>query len=202
MQPSIQPASVAQYPRRGSGGMFSSLISTDAPVSQAAIRQYSQQPQAFRSYGMGAGDQSRTAQARAMADMNRNSLATASEKFNREYRTKSERALAEDRGAQYQNMLGRYNLGLNQQQTIRQQDQQSDLANRQIDQYISQAKKRQKTQLIGDIVGAVVGSNLLGRFSKPAGEAMAGGAGFSFGRQGLLGSLSSYMGGNQTAGKQ
>lgn len=132
-----------------------------------------------------------------MADMGRNAMTGAASEFNRQYQQKAEKALSDDRMAQYQNQLGRYSMDLNEQQLTRQQDQQRDLGNMQIDQGLDQARRRQKMQLIGDIVGAIAGTNNATRLAVPFGQALGGGASFGFepyvaGRSGLLGSLASY----------
>lgn len=187
---------------------FSSLIDTKAPISGGMARSVSKQPQAFRSYGMGAGDQSRNAQARAMADMSRNALASKAGAFNRDYGARAEKAMADDRYAQYQNELGRYALGQAKTQTERQQDQQLTQGMDQIEQYVAMQKRRQKTALIGSVIGAVAGTNLLGRLAQPAGEAAAGGAlanlgNAQYGRPGLLGGLTNWTqrGNTSEAGK-
>jgi hypothetical protein len=189
-------------------GVFSSLISTKAPLSSATVRQVSAQPQAFRSPGGGAAGQSRDAQARAMADMSRNAIAAKVEGFNRDYGARAEKAMADDRYAQYQTELGRYAMGQAKTQTERQQDQQLQQGMDQLEQYRDMQKRRQQIAFASALTGAVFGTNLLGRLAPAAGEAAAGGASTgsaptgsafgnlgnpAYGRTGLLGGLTNWM---------
>jgi hypothetical protein len=193
--PPSQPRPAQAAPAKG---VFSSLISMQAPLSPATSRQVAAQPQAFRSPGGGAAGQSRDAQARAMADMSRNAIAAKAEGFNRDYGARAEKAMADDRYAQYQTELGRYAMGQAKTQAERQQDQQLRQGMDQLQQYRDMQKRRQQIALGGAVTSAVFGGNLLGRLAQPAGEAAAGGAFGNFGnagygRTGLLGGLTNWM---------
>jgi hypothetical protein len=180
--------------------MFQSLISTADPLSGSQKRSAFLHPQAFR--GMAnAGDQSRDAYSRAMADMSRNTLAGGMDQYRQQYQQRAEKARSGDLLAQRGAAQGQYELDRNRTQLNRQQDTRLREGRQEIQQYRDLAKKRAEQQLVNDVLGAVFGSNNAVNAAPLVGNALAGGASPLAGLTGAWGStgrgglLSMLMGG-------
>jgi hypothetical protein len=155
--------------------MFQSLISTADPLSGSQKRAAFMHPQAFR--GMAhAGDQSRDAYSRAMADMSRNALAGSMDQYRQQYQQRAEKARSGDLLAQRGVAQGKYELDRNRSQLTRQQDTRLREGRQEIQQYRDLARKRAEQQLTNDILGAVFGSNNAVNAAPLVGNALAGGA--------------------------
>jgi hypothetical protein len=180
--------------------MFQSLISTTDPLSGSQKRAAFMHPQAFR--GMAhAGDQSRDAYSRAMADMSRNALAGGMDQYRQQYQQRAEKARSGDLLAQRGVAQGRYELDRNRSQLTRQQDTRLREGRQEIQQYRDLARKRAEQQLTNDVLGAVFGSNNAVNAAPLVGNALAGGARplagltSTWGSAGRGGLLSMLMGG-------
>lgn len=155
--------------------MFQSLISTTDPLTGSQKRAVSQPPQAFRGIA-GAGDMSRDAYARAMADMGRNSMATTMDQYRQQYQQRAEQARSGDLLAQRGVQQGQYELGKSRTQLTRQQDLGLSQGRQQVQQYRDLARKQSEQQLVNDVIGAVFGSNNAMHAAPMIGSALAGGA--------------------------
>jgi hypothetical protein len=184
--------------------MFQSLISTADPFTGSQKRAAALHPQAFRG-AAGAGDLSRDAHARALADMSRNNLATTMDQYRQEYQRRAEQARSGDLLTQRGIGQGRYELDRNRTQLTRQQDTGLQQGRQQIQQSRDIVRKQAEQQLVNDVLGAVFGSNNAVNAAPMVGTAIAGGArplgGMSglgwnaYGNAGRGGLLSLLMGG-------
>ncbi len=176
--------------------MFQSLISTAAPYSGSQVRAVTRHPQAFRG-GSDAGDRSRDAHARAMADMSRNSLAGGMDDYRRQYQQRAEKARSTDLLTQRGIAQGQYELDRNRAQLTRQQNTRLREGRQEISQYRDLARKRAEQQFVNDVVGAIFGTNNAVNAAPLVGNALAGGArpfagatrGLGGGGSGLFGML-------------
>lgn len=155
--------------------MFQSLITTAEPLSGSQKRAVATHPQAFRG-AAGAGDQTRDAYSRAMADMSRNSMATTMDQYRQQYQQRAERARSEDILAQRGIRQGQYELDKNRTQLTRQQDTALGQGRQQVQQFRDLARKQAEQQLLNDVIGAVFGTNNAMHAAPMVGSALAGGA--------------------------
>lgn len=156
--------------------MFESLIEAKDPFTGSQARKLVMgRPQSF-SAGYDAGGNSRAAYSRAAADMGRNKAAGTLDEYRRKFRTQAEQARSED--LLYQRAYGnaRDALEMDALQTRRQQDQALRQGKAAIKQYKSQARQQAQQSVLGNIVGAIFGTNNLMRAAPLIGEAYAGGA--------------------------
>lgn len=174
--------------------MFRSLISTDDPFTGSQKRAGAMHPQAFRG-GANAGDRSRDAYARAMADAGRNTASGSFDAYRQAYQKRAEKARSGDLLAQRQIGQGQYELDRNRSTLTRQQDTRLREGKQEIQQFRDLARRRAEQQLVNDVLGAVFGTNNAMNAAPLLGNALAGGARpfagatQSFGRSGLLGML-------------
>jgi hypothetical protein len=180
--------------------MFQSLISTADPLTGSQKRAAFQHPQAFRGAAH-AGDKTRDAYSRAMADMSRNSLSGEMDQSRQQYQQRAEKARSGDLLVQRGVAQGRYELDRNRRQLTRQQDTRLREGQQEIQQYRDLARKRAEQQLVNDALGAVFGSNNAVSAAPLVGNALAGGASpmagltSGLGTAGRGGLLSMLMGG-------
>jgi len=155
--------------------MFQSLISTADPLTGSQKRAVALHPQAFRG-AAGAGDQTRDAYSRAMADMSRNNVATTMDQYRQQYQQRAEQARSGDLVTQRGIKQGQYELNKNRTQLTRQQDLALSQGRQQVQQYRDLARKQSEQQLVNDVIGAVFGTNNAMHAAPMVGTAMAGGA--------------------------
>jgi len=92
-------------------GGYKSIISTAPPLDQAKLNRISNVTQSFKGgYGGGAGDRSRAAFSRAMADTSKTGLMKAADNYNTEYQKQAEKSRAEDLQAQRSNATDRFRM--------------------------------------------------------------------------------------------
>jgi|APCry1669188879_1035177.scaffolds.fasta_scaffold79554_2 hypothetical protein len=155
--------------------MLQSLISTTDPLTGSQKRAAAAVPQAFRG-SANAGDASRDAYARGLADMSRNTLSTAIDQYRQQYQQRAEQARSNDLVYQRGIGQGQYELDRNRSQMIRQQDLALSRGQQQVQQSRDLARKQSEQQLTNDVLGAVFGSNNAYHAAPLIGNALAGGA--------------------------
>lgn len=101
----VGPTDVAPPP-----GGFQSIINTSAPIDAGRAKQIANVTQPFSSDRKTAGDQSRSAFARALTDTSGNALKRATDTFQTNFRKQAEKSRSEDVLAQRQNATDRFRM--------------------------------------------------------------------------------------------
>jgi hypothetical protein len=105
--PSVGPSKVAVP-----AGGYQSIISTAPPIDAGQRKQIANVTAPYTSNRRTAGDQSRSAFARALTDTSSNALTRGTDQFNTDYRKQAEKSLSEDILAQRQNATDRFNMDM------------------------------------------------------------------------------------------
>jgi hypothetical protein len=101
----VGPSDVAPPP-----GGFQSIINASAPIDAGRAKQIANVQQPFSSNRKAAGDQSRSAFARALTDTSSNALDRATDTFQTDFRKQAEKSRSEDVLAQRQNATDRFRM--------------------------------------------------------------------------------------------
>lgn len=101
---------VGPYDPTPPAGGFQSIINTAPPIDAGQARQISNVQTPFSSYRQTAGDQSRSAFAKALTDTSSNALNRATDTFNTDFRKQAEKSRSEDVLAQRQNVTDRFRM--------------------------------------------------------------------------------------------
>lgn len=105
------PTVGAREPSPPAGG-YQSIISTKAPLDAAAMNRVTDMFTPAQSARKTAGDQSRAAFSRALADTSKGELGRSADEFNQQYRAQSEKSRAEDVLTQRQSAADRFRMEL------------------------------------------------------------------------------------------
>lgn len=82
------------------------------PINAGMQREITKVPQAFKSDSTSAGDRTRDAFSRSVADTSRNALARGTDTYNVAYKTQAQKAVSEDINAQRQSMFDRHRMNV------------------------------------------------------------------------------------------